>query len=111
MFNWWNQTVTRLRAITRDERGTPVPDWSYPDKKEIKGCSVQPAATSLSQDGRILGIMDGMTCYMPVNADVKAGDRIEFEGEVYVINGDVRTWPSPTGAVAHKQANLERWSG
>lgn len=110
-FSWWNQSVTRLRPGTKTERGSEVPDWNNPDSKVVNGCSVQPAATSLSQDGRVLGILDGLTVYMPPTADVRSGDRIVYDGNTYTINGEIRNWPSPTGAVAHIQLNLERWSG
>lgn len=108
--NFARQTVTRIRPTTKDVRGSSVPDWSNPDRKMISGCSVQPASTDLSQDGRVLGILDGMTCYMPPNADVLEGDRIEFEGILYTIDGAPRVWPS-AGNLAHKQLRLVRWSG
>ena len=72
---------------------------------------MQPASTSLSLDGRVLGISDGYTCYMPADADVEAGDRIEFAGKVYTIDGEVRRWPSATGGLDHIQLNLMRWNG
>lgn len=104
------QTVTRIRPATTTVRGSRVPDWSNPSRKVISGCSVQPASTDLSQDGRVLGILDGMTCYMPENADVQEGDRIEFDGNVYTIDGSPRVWPT-AGNLAHKQLRLLRWSG
>lgn len=104
------QRVVRIRPTTKDVRGSRVPDWSNSDRKVISGCSVQPASTDLSQDGRVLGILDGMTCYMPENADVLEGDRIEYEGIIYTIDGAPRVWPS-AGNLAHKQLRLVRWSG
>lgn len=104
------QTVTRLRAGTKTMRGSDLPDWNNPDTLVIGGCSVQPAATDLSQDGRVLGIMDGLTCYMPPGSDVREGDRIRFEGNVYTIDGSPRVWPS-AGNLAHVQVNLRRYAG
>lgn len=92
-------------------RGTIVPDWENATTLDIPGCSVQPAGTSLSQDGRILGISDGMTAYLPADADVQSGDRIQYEDKVYTIMGDPRVWPSASGALDHIELNLERWSG
>ena len=54
---------------------------------------------------------DGLTAYIPANADVKAGDRIEYAGGVYTITGEPRVWPSATGGLDHVLLNLERWSG
>lgn len=108
---WFRQTVTRLRATTRTVRGATVPDWSHPNSKDIEGCSVQPSSTSLSQDGRILGIAESFTVYMPPDADVKEGDRIVYEGNTYVVSGMTRPWVSATGALDNKQATIERWEG
>ncbi len=36
---------------------------------------------------------------------------VEFKGEVYAINGEPRTWNSPTGRVSNTQLQLERWYG
>lgn len=104
------QTVLRIRPGVKTLRGSEVPDWDNADELMIGGCSVQPAATDVSQDGRVLGILDGMTCYMPPTADVKEGDRIRFDGVDYTIDGAPRVWSS-AGNLAHIQVNLLRWSG
>ena len=105
------QTVTRVRPATTTSRGSTVPDWTNATTKDIKGCSMQPAGTSLSQDGRVLGIMDGFTCFMPADADVQAGDHIVFGSDTYEINGEIREWPSATGALDHIELNLVRYAG
>ena len=107
------QTVQRIRPTYRSSRGSVIPDWENPDGDPltIPGCSVQPATTSLSEDGRILGIMDGLTAYLPAGSDVKAGDRIVYEGQVYEINGEPRVWVSATGSRDHILLNLRRYSG
>ena len=92
-------------------RGSVVPDWDDPDQMEISGCSVQPASTSLSQDGRVLGIAESFTLYMQPDADVQEGDRIVYDGNTYVVSGMTRPWVSPTGALSNKQATIERWEG
>ena len=105
------QTIIRIRPGVKTLRGSDVPDWSNVTRAIIPGCSVQPAGTSLSQDGRVLALQDGLTAYLPSDADVKAGDRIEYAGEVYTINGEPRVWPSATGNLDNIQLNLQRWSG
>ena len=47
--SWVNDTVTRIRAGTIEERGTIYPDWDHVNELDISGCSMQPAGTSLSQ--------------------------------------------------------------
>ncbi len=105
-----NQSITVIRPALKESRGSMIPDWSA-DKvteKTINGCSVQPSTTSLSQDGRVLGISDSWTAYLPEGSDVKAGDHIVFDGNTYVINGEPRVW---TGAFTRSniQLNLIRW--
>lgn len=110
LLSFWTQSITRIRPGTKTERGSTVPDWDSASRLEIEDCSVQPAGTSLSQDGRIEGIMDGLTVYAPEDADILAGDRIEYGGSVYTINGDPLLWPAPA-SLAHVQLNLQRWRG
>ena len=109
--SFFRQSVTRIRPGVRVLRGSEVPDWNEATYVVIPGCSVQPAGTSLSQDGRVLGTTDGMTAYLPAGADVESGDRIVYAGEIYTINGVPRVWPSATGGLDHIQLSLERWSG
>lgn len=109
--SWANDTIIRIRPGKVTRRGSDEPDWEKAEELEIKGCSIQPASTSLSQDGRVLGIADAYTCYFPPGADVAAGDKIRFAGNDYQIMGEIRRWQSPTGRVSNMQANLERWSG
>ena len=109
--SWAADTVTRIRPGTKDSRGSLIPDWTKATSLSIAGCSMQPATTSLSQDGRILGISEGYTCFFPPGADVAAGDKIQFDGKDYQIIGEPKVWRSPTGRVSSVQAQLERWSG
>lgn len=105
-----NDTVVRLRAGTKTERGSSVPDWKNAVSLTIGGCSVQPASASLSQDGRVLGVLDGLTCYMPYGSDVKEGDRILWDGDEYLVNGPPRKWRGPV-SISYMQVNLRRWDG
>ena len=104
------QEVTRIRPGERTSRGSVIPDWSESavTKLVIKGCSIQPATTSLTQDGRVLGINEALTAFLPAGSDVKAGDRIVFNGQTFAINGDPKEW---TGArsLSNMQLNLIRW--
>lgn len=108
-----NQSVTRIRPGTTTSRGSTIPDWST-DKistKVINGCSMQPASTSLSEDGRVLGISDLYTLFAPPDADIQAGDRVQFNSKTYEIDGDVRIQPSATGTLDHINITLRRYHG
>lgn len=107
-----NQEITRIRPGSTVSRGSVIPDWSEDKvtKLVIKGCSVQPSATTLSQDGRVLGISEQLTAYLPEGSDVKAVDRILFEGNTYVISGEPKAWTAPFNC-SNIQLTLTRWEG
>lgn len=110
--HFFTQKITRVRPGEKVVRGVPSPDWDNTDELEIDGCSVQPASTSLSQDGRILGVTEGLIAYIPVGADVKAGDKIVYNGEDYSISGEPQVWDhTATGTIDHINLNLQRWDG
>jgi hypothetical protein len=71
---------------------------------------MQPSTTSLSQDGRVLGLLDEYTLFTPPDADIEAGDRIQFNGQVYEIDGDVRVQPAAM-RLEHIEIRLRRYSG
>ncbi len=109
--SWASQSIIVIRPGVKEQRGSEVPDWENATRFTVGGCSVQPASTGLSQDGRVLGVFDGMTAYLPPGTDIREGDRVEFDGNVYTINGTPRLWQSPTGRASHVQVNLRRWEG
>ena len=109
--SWCSQTITIVKPGTTTSRGSTVYDWEHPvSSTDIAGCSVQPASTGLSQDGRVLGINQGWTAYIPEGTAVSAGDHVIYEGETYEIDGEPKVW---TGAIrmSHIQLNLVRWEG
>ena len=109
--SWFRQTVTRIRPGTKTSRGSEIPDWDHAESVTVTGCHVQPSSTSLSQDGRVLGIEDSFTLYMPLDADVQEGDKIVHNGEEYIVAGVPRPWVSPTGGLSNLQVTIERWKG
>lgn len=109
--SWCSQTLTIVKPGTTTSRGSTVYDWEHPvSSTDIAGCSVQPASTGLSQDGRVLGINQGWTAYIPEGTAVSAGDHVIYEGETYAINGEPRKWTGPS-KTSHIQLNLVRWEG
>ena len=106
----WHQSIVRIRPGTKTERGSDVPDWENSSYKTIEHCLFSPGTTMLSQDGRVLGIQDGATVCAPVDADIRADDRIQYEDEVYIIDGNPLIWKN-VGKLEHMKLNLQRWSG
>lgn len=104
------QEVERIRPSTKESRGSTILDWSKTSNLTINGCSMQPASTTLSEDGRVLGISDLYTLFAPADADIEAGDRIEFEGKTYTVVGDVRVQPAAS-RLQHIEISLRRYHG
>ena len=105
-----NDTIVRVRPDTRVVRGSVIQDWEKAVELVITGCSMQPASTSLSEDGRVLGIRDEYTLFAPADADIIAGDKIVFNRLEFTVQGDVRNQPSALN-LAHKQITLRRYEG
>ena len=109
--NFANDIIMVIRPSYKSVRGTILPDWDNATEHEVEKCSFQPGGSSLSLDGRVLGLTDGATCYCPYDADIREGDRIRFDGKTYTIDGVPRKWRSPSGQRSHIMLNLEAWSG
>jgi len=103
--------ITVKRANLVDKRGTTVADWTNPLTFTIQGCSVQPSTSTRDFDGRTLGISEEWTLYAPTGANLKAGDRVYWQGSVFEINGAPMPWESPTGRISHVFARLNEWRG
>ncbi|MFG3338719.1 hypothetical protein [Glycomyces sp. NPDC048151] len=109
------EAITVLRPGSRIERGTPVPDWANATEHEVTGCRLQPASSE-----RVLFTSTGqardaavstLRLFAPASADLDVRDRVRYQGVVYDLAGPPRRWPSPTGALAHLEAELRRAEG
>ena len=110
-----NRTVTITHPGAKSQRGTTVPDWRRAQRHTVGGCSVQLPSTSMSLDGRTQTALGG-TLYAPPDADLRAGDRIEWTDltgtdHAFLVDGEPMPWTSPTGRVTHLQARLAEWRG
>lgn len=96
------QIVVRVRPGSKTVRGTPVPDWDQADRTRISGCSLQELTTG-SADGvrRTNAVVVGARLYAPLGSDIRDGDRIEFDGQTWDVDGHPLPKHSPTGAVSH----------
>lgn len=109
--SWCQDTATVLRAPLVARGMRTERDWANAQSHELTGCSVQPGGTSTG-----FGTVDAVsvtdaTLYAPPSADVAEGDRVEFAGATYVVDGIPYEWKSPTGRVSHLQARLRKWEG
>lgn len=108
--SWANDVITVRRPAMVERRGTTVPDWANAQTHAVSGCSVQLPTTSMSLDGRTATEIAGAV-YAPPNSDVMAGDRIEFNGAAYLVDGEPMPWKSPTGRVSHLHVRIVAWRG
>ena len=103
-------TVTVVRPASVEKRGVSVKDWDNATTHTIAGCSFQPQTTSSGLDTREAVIVRAKL-YLPPGSDIQAGDRIEFDGERFSIDGAPLTKRSPTGRLSHIIAFLVDWRG
>ena len=87
-----------------------VRDWAHAETHTITGCSVQPSATA-SNFERSEQVTDRWQLFAPPKSDLMTGDRVEFDGTTYDLDGAPYEWTSPTGRVSHLQAHLIEWEG
>ncbi|NJQ14223.1 hypothetical protein [Streptomyces bohaiensis] len=114
---WWHRDrLTRVRAdVVADAYGNPTRDWPNAVRAELPGeWRVQPmpgvdvdTAETLPRDG----LDRSRRAYGPLDADVLATDRIEWDGETWVISGEIGRHRSPTGAIDHTVMTLTRMEG
>lgn len=90
----FHQTIVRVRAGTRADRGgNTVSDWS-PDKisrLSVSRVSVQPATQTEANDATRSQIVTGWQVISApgVDADIRADDRIEWGGMTLEVVGEV----------------------
>lgn len=111
------KTVTVIHPSTRVERGTTIPDWSSVTKRKVRGCSMQPSSTDSTQvrNMRLVPSVNSTetayTLYMPPNAPVQSGDRIDVDGKTWSVDGEPLVWESASGALSHMVVELKRYRG
>lgn len=109
--SFFRDSVVVIRPLETTRNGKPVQDWANATRTTVGRCHVQPSTTDRDHDGRQVSVSDEMTVYAPIAADIKAGDRIEWNGEQYSIEGLPQMWRSPSGRVSNQQVRIKRWSG
>lgn len=115
VFRWHRDVLTRVRApLADDVYGNPVRDWTAAVRTDLPGWRVQPvqgsranAADSVPRDG----LERNRRAFGPPGVDLEQTDRIEWQGDTWLIDGDVDRWRSPTGRLAHIEIMLTRMEG
>jgi len=107
----FRHAVSRLRAGRMDNgHGGTEPDWATPDVVVIPGWAIDAGDTTLENTNRE-GTSVAYTIRGPMDADVRAGDRILWMGTTFDIDGDVVLQPGPSPTTSHCIIKLIRWAG
>ena len=109
--SFFRDTVTRLRAPIESKNGSDYFDWTQATELVITNVQVTAQSTSRDFEGRVLNVSDRRTLRAAYDADIKAGDRIVWQGETYEVEGEVVHTKSPSGRVSSTRCTLVRWDG
>ena len=109
--SFMNDTVTVLRAPIIEKNGMEKRDWSNADDFDVTDVMITSQNTSRDFEDRTLQVSDRRTLRANYDADIKAGDRIVWNGSTYEVEGDVFHTKSPTGRVSSTRCTLVRWAG
>lgn len=109
--SFFRDTVTRLRAPIESKNGSDYFDWTQAVELVITNVQVIAQSTSRDFEGRVLNVSDRRTLRAAYDADIKAGDRIVWQGETYEVEGEVFHTKSPSGRVSSTRCTLVRWDG
>lgn len=97
----------------RDENGDPTGSTAETDST---GWYVQPrgagtAPSSRENTERGLTVTDDWWAIGPPDADIRAGDRVRWNSELFEVDGDPARWGPPGGPPHHLQVILRRVRG
>lgn len=110
-------SVVRVRAGTKTDRGgNTVPDWSpgAVTRATIDQLNIQPASQTESTDPTRTAVVTGWRVQSaPGTApDIRAVDRIEWNGMTLEVDGEVAEWPDPLdGTPHHIEFTMKRSTG
>lgn len=112
----FHQSAVRLRApMVEDRYKNLKPDWADPDRLTVSAVNVQPANRSSSSEDTVdrqVSVTEwDLQTPQGVDIDLLATDRLEVDGMVLEVVGEVARWPDPFGpGVHHVEARLKRVS-
>ncbi|WP_354596076.1 hypothetical protein R1Y80_00740 [Streptomyces sp. JL1001] len=111
--------VVRIRAGRKPDRGNPdigIPDWSpgAVDRAELPPLNIQPRVQTESVEEDRSPVVTGWRVQADhgVDLDVTAQDRIEWDGLLLEVEGEIGRWPDPVeGGLDHVEFNVVRVTG
>lgn len=105
--SYHDETVEVLTAIAGTDRYGKASGWSNPSVVVVTGCRLLPIPGPEVLDR----LSRRWVLFAPLETALVSANRIRWHGQVYNVVGDVRRWRSPSGRLAHLEADLERVEG
>ena len=108
--SFFRDSVTIQRAALTTKNGMQVRDWDHMTTHTVDRVQIAGSGSSREFE-RTLNISESRILRASYDADIQAGDRVVWNGEVYEVNGEVFHTKSPTGRVSSTRCSLARWAG
>ena len=109
--SFMNDSAVVVRPAAKSSRGSTVADWANATRRTLANVQITPESTAQDRDGRVVNVSDRFRLRARYGADIQAGDRVEWNGATYEVDGDVFHVKSPTGRVSSTRCSLALWSG
>lgn len=104
-------TITVVRApITTDAHNNDRRDWAAATETVVEGCEVQPQGSQenlVNQDQ----VLIAYKVFAPAGTDVKATDRVKYDGETFEVFGHPGAWKTRGGRLDYVAISLVDWKG
>jgi hypothetical protein len=113
----FNQSLVRVRAGERTDRGgNTVKDWSPAavSRLTVDQVNIQPSIQQESVDEQRNAVVTGWHVQSAEDTapDIRADDRIEWDGMTLEVDGEVARWPDLfTDVVHHIEFEMKRATG
>lgn len=109
--SFFSDSVTVKRAAIAIKNGMEYRDWTNATSHTVARVQITAQASTRDFDGRVESVTDRRTLRASYDADIAVGDRIEWNGDTYEVDGEVFHTKSPTGRVSSTRCSLVRFTG
>ncbi|MFD6180058.1 hypothetical protein [Streptomyces goshikiensis] len=111
----FNQSLVRVRAGTRSDRGgNTVLDWTTATRLTLDRMNIQPSVQVEAHDETRTSKITGWHVQSDEGTapDIRADDRIEWDGMVCEVDGEVARWPDLfSNSIHHVEFEMKRATG
>lgn len=95
----WVTAVRLRRTMVLDPMSgkETLGDWEAPDELPIEDCLFAPGTTNEFPNVDLALLSSLATLYLPLHADVSAGDRVRVDGAMWSVEGRRADWGNGGG--------------